>query len=94
MLVMLVILHMNSLMKYYTKNSYQQEMKNSIIFMLVEGDNTRAMREQQAELCAWMVLKTYGLYYKTNEVYLKNWGLNENTIVEIFDNMSNTASYN
>ena len=51
------------------------------------------MREQQAELCAWMVLKTYGLYYKTNEVYLKNWGLNENTIVEIFDNMSNTASY-
>ena len=62
-------------------------------FYLNSGANTRAMREQQAELCAWMVLKTYGLYYKTNEVYLKNWGLNENTIVEIFDNMSNTASY-
>lgn len=62
-------------------------------FYVGRSDNTRAMREQQAELCAWMVLKTYGLYYKTNEVYLKNWGLNENTIVEIFDNMSNTASY-
>lgn len=62
-------------------------------FYLNSGANTIAMREQQAELCAWMVLKTYGLYYKTNEVYLKNWGLNENTIVEIFDNMSNTASY-
>lgn len=62
-------------------------------FYVGRGANTRAMREQQAELCAWMVLKTYGLYYKTNEVYLKNWGLNENTVVEIFDNMSNTASY-
>ena len=47
--------------------------------------------EQQAELCAWIVMRFLGYDMRTNINYLGNWGLNEDNAVRIFDQVAYAA---
>ena len=52
----------------------------------------RAIVEQQAELCAWIVLKSLGYDDPTAINYVGMWGLNENNAVEVFDTVASAAN--
>lgn len=52
----------------------------------------RAVVEQQAELCAWIVLKALGYDDPTAINYVGIWGLNENNAVEVFDTVASAAN--
>lgn len=53
----------------------------------------RAVVEQQAELCAWMVLAAFGFDLKTTSFnYIAMWGGNPDNMIKVFDNVSKTAN--
>lgn len=52
----------------------------------------RGFVEQQAELSAWIVLKTFGYDMETNMNYVGMWGMDEKTCVEVFDSVSDVAN--
>ena len=47
--------------------------------------------EQQAELCAWIVMRFLGYDMQTNVNYMGNWGINEENCVAIFDQVASAA---
>lgn len=51
----------------------------------------RAAREQQAELCAWVVLKNYGYDLNESLNYTGIWGLNEKNASDVFDIVLNVS---
>lgn len=53
----------------------------------------RSALEQQAELCAWLVLKCFGYNAPTSINYIGIWGLNKDNVVEVFDTVSYVSSY-
>lgn len=53
----------------------------------------RAKVEQQAELSAWIVLKSFGYDLKTNINYIGLWGLKEKDASTVFDSVANVASF-
>jgi len=58
-------------------------------FYLGRGD--RHLVEQQAELCAWIVMRFLGYDMKTNINYIGNWGINEENAAKVFDQVANAA---
>lgn len=51
----------------------------------------RGVVEQQAELCAWIVMRFLGYDMKTNINYIGNWGINEENAAKVFDQVANAA---
>lgn len=49
--------------------------------------------EQQAELCAWIVMKIFGYDMKTNINYIGLWGLNQQSAPSVFDSVAKVAQY-
>lgn len=68
--------------------SNDDEMKN----YFVGKDEGRQKVEQQAELCAWIVLRCFGYDMPTNINYVGIWGLNQDNAVKVFDSVSSTAN--
>lgn len=48
--------------------------------------------EQQAELTAWIVLKTFGYDMPTNINYIGLWGMDEKNAAKVFDTVAQTAT--
>jgi hypothetical protein len=66
-----------------------QEMRDYFVGQ-AEG---RGVVEQQAELCAWMVLAAFGFDLKTTSFnYIALWGGNPENMIKVFDNVSKTAN--
>ena len=59
----------------------------------VGTEEGRAKVEQQAELSAWIVLKSLGKDMPTNINYVGIWGLDENNATKVFDTVSRVAEY-
>ena len=72
---------------------YAQSQNPELVKYFVGRKKGRDTVEQQAELCAWIVLKNYGFDMDTNINYTSIWGLNEDNAIEVFDSISNTAQY-
>lgn len=65
-----------------------EEMKD----YFVGTEEGRGKVEQQAELCAWIVLRSFGYDMPTNINYVGIWGLNQDNAVRVFDSVSNVAT--
>lgn len=52
----------------------------------------RAAVEQQAELCAWIVLRNFGFDMPTNINYVGLWGMDENKAPKVFDTVADAAT--
>ena len=55
------------------------------------GRGNRHVVEQQAELCAWIIMRFLGYDMKTNINYLGNWGINEENAAKVFDQVASAA---
>ena len=53
----------------------------------------RGKVEQQAELCAWIVMKNFGYDMRTNINYVGIWGLDQSNAAEVFDSVAKVAQY-
>lgn len=53
----------------------------------------RSKVEQQAELCAWIIMRSYGYDMPTNINYVGIWGMDEKCAPIVFDQVSNAAGY-
>lgn len=69
--------------------SKDEEMKD----YFVGTEEGRGKVEQQAELCAWIVLRSFGYDMPTNINYVGIWGLNQDNAVRVFDSVSSVATY-
>lgn len=69
-----------------TKN---EEMKE----YFVGTSDGRGKVEQQAELCAWIVMRSFGYDMQTNINYVGIWGLNQDNAVKVFDSVSRVATF-
>lgn len=69
--------------------SKDEEMKG----YFVGTEEGRSKVEQQAELCAWIVLRSFGYDMPTNINYVGIWGLNQDNAVRVFDSVSSVATY-
>lgn len=69
--------------------SKDEEMKD----YFVGREEGRGKVEQQAELCAWIVLRYFGYDMPTNINYVGIWGLNQDNASKVFDSVSRTADY-
>ena len=72
----------------YLKNK-NDEMKD----YFVGTKEGRGKVEQQAELCAWIVMRSFGYDMQTNINYVGIWGLNQDNAVKVFDSVSRVATY-
>lgn len=52
----------------------------------------RAAVEQQAELCAWIVLRNFGFDMPTNINYVGLWGMDEEKAPKVFDTVADAAT--
>ena len=52
----------------------------------------RAVVEQQAELCAWIVCRNFGYDMPTNINYVGLWGLDDKAAPYVFDTVANAAT--
>lgn len=52
----------------------------------------RAAVEQQAELCAWIVLRYFGFESNTSINYVGLWGMDEDNAPKVFDTVASAAS--
>ena len=52
----------------------------------------RAAVEQQAELCAWIVLRNFGFDMPTNINYVGLWGMDEEKAPRVFDTVARAAT--
>ena len=71
--------------KYLSSNN--EDMKA----YFVGTSEGRGKVEQQAELCAWIVLRSFGIDMPTNINYVGIWGLDEKNAISVFDSVSMTA---
>lgn len=53
----------------------------------------RDVIEQQAELSAWIVLRTFGFELPTGINYVGMWGLRKDKAADVFDSVARTAQY-
>lgn len=72
----------------YLKNK-NEEMKE----YFVGTKEGRGKVEQQAELCAWIVMRSFGYDMQTNINYVGIWGLNQDNAVRVFDSVSRVATF-
>lgn len=59
-----------------------------------QGELSRELKEQQADICAYIVLRMLGIREteKFNAGYVVGWGTNEENAKEVFDTVSSTAN--
>ena len=69
--------------------SKNEEMKE----YFVGTEDGRGKIEQQAELCAWIVMRGFGYDMRTNINYVGIWGLNQDNAVKVFDSVSRAATF-
>lgn len=72
---------------------YLQSKDDETKEYFVGTEEGRGKVEQQAELCAWIVLRSFGYDMPTNINYVGIWGLNQDNAVKVFDSVSNAATY-
>jgi hypothetical protein len=72
---------------------YIKSKNEDMIQYFIGTKQGRNKVEQQAELCAWIVMRCYGYNMQTNINYVGIWGMDENNCVEVFDAVSNAANY-
>lgn len=73
--------------------SYLKKESNEYAQYFVGRAQGRALIEQQAEICAWIVMRAFGYSMDTARNYAANWGADENSAVLVFDTVANVASY-
>lgn len=73
--------------------SYLKSKNEDMKEYFVGKQEGRAKVEQQAELCAWIVLRSFGYDMQTNINYVGIWGLNQDNAVKVFDSVSNVAAF-
>lgn len=59
----------------------------------VGTEKGREIVEEQAEICAWIVMKSFGYNLKESINYAGIWGIDENNAVLVFDSVAKTASF-
>lgn len=75
---------------------HQKYLKNNnkeLSEYFVGTSEGRGKVEQQAELCAWIVMKNFGYDMPTNINYVGIWGLDQSNAAEVFDSVANVAQY-
>ena len=73
--------------------TYLKSKNDELKGYFVGKEEGRAKVEQQAELCAWIVLRGFGYDMPTNINYVGIWGLNEDNAVKVFDSVSKVAAF-
>lgn len=72
--------------------TYLKNKNSELRDYFVGTKDGRGKVEQQAELCAWIVMKGFGYDMKTNINYVGIWGLNQDNAVKVFDSVSKVAT--
>jgi hypothetical protein len=72
--------------------SYLKSKNDEMKDYFVGTSEGRGKVEQQAELCAWIVMRSFGYDMKTNINYVGIWGLNQDNAVRVFDSVSKVAT--
>lgn len=75
--------------KYVVKNDTNPDGYGQYFIGTKQG---RAVVEQQAELCAWIVLRNFGFDMPTNINYVGLWGMDEKNAPMVFDTVANVAT--
>ena len=73
--------------------TYLKNKNSDLKDYFVGTEDGRAKVEQQAELCAWIVMRSFGYDMPTNINYVGLWGLNQDNAVKVFDSVSRVATY-
>lgn len=74
-------------------HNYAQS-KNEELKQFYLGRGSRELIEQQAEICAYIVMRQFGVTetMKYNINYVVGWGTNETNAVKVFDMVANTSN--
>lgn len=72
---------------------YMQSNNPEVKEFFVGNNGDRPRIEQQAELCAWIVMRNYGYDMPTNINYVGLWGLNKDNAVDVFDSVAKVAQF-
>jgi hypothetical protein len=72
---------------------YLQSRNEEMKAYFVGTKDGRGKVEQQAELCAWIVMRSFGYDMRTNINYVGIWGLNQDNAVQVFDSVSRVATF-
>lgn len=73
--------------------TYLQSTNEELKSYFVGKKEGRGVVEQQAELCSWIVLNSFGYDMPTNINYVGIWGLNADNAVKVFDSVAKVAEY-
>lgn len=72
---------------------YMQSNNTEVKEFFVGNNGDRPRIEQQAEVCAWIVMRNYGYDMPTNINYVGLWGLNVDNAVDVFDSVAKVAQF-
>lgn len=72
--------------------TYLRDNNRDYSQFFVGREGGRSLVEQQAELCAWIVMKYLGYDMPTNINYVGLWGLDDKNAVKVFDSVVNVAN--
>lgn len=72
--------------------SYASSNDSSLKSHFIGTKEGRGVVEQQAEVCAWIVMKNFKFDLKTSINYIGLWGADEKSVVKVFDQVAKTAS--
>ena len=72
--------------------TYLKSKNEDMAQYFVGTSEGRGKVEQQAELCAWIVMKFLGYNMKTNINYVGIWGLDKDNAIAVFDTVAKLAN--
>ena len=58
----------------------------------VGSNEGRSKVEQQAEVCAWIIMKNFGFDLRTSINYIGMWGADDKSVVKVFDQVAKVAN--
>ncbi len=74
--------------------TYLKDKDPKIKDFFVGKKEGKAIIEQQAELCAWMIMAAFGFDVKTTSLnYVLLWGGDDDNMIKVFNTVSKTANY-
>ena len=73
----------------YLKKSGNEELAS----YFVGTDSGRGKVEQQAEMCAWIVMKYFSVATKTSINYASNWGMSAKDCCRVVDSIAECSSF-
>lgn len=73
--------------------TYLKSNNSELAEFFVGKEQGRRIVEQQAEICAWIVLKNYGYDPKTSINYAGMWGMNADNASDVFDTVARAAQH-